>query len=121
MPYRSEYTHEQVLNDVWSCLRNGVKHGAHPFHTPVLANTKGDDPDLRTVVLRAKVRTPMNSKSQDTHHFCSERHVRYMDVQTFHMDVQTFHKLFNTSSKLGLAPLIRACNACRQGRPVLIS
>ena len=52
MPYQSEYTHERVLNDVWSCLREGVKHGTHPFHTPVLANTHGDDPDLRTVVLR---------------------------------------------------------------------
>lgn len=52
MPYQSEYTHEQVLSDVWSCLREGVKHGAHPFHTPVLATTNGDDPDLRTVVLR---------------------------------------------------------------------
>jgi pyridoxamine 5'-phosphate oxidase len=52
MPYQPEYTHQQVLNDVWSCLREGVKHGAHPFHTPVLATTNGNEPDLRTVVLR---------------------------------------------------------------------
>ena len=52
MPNQSEYTHEQVLSDVWASLREGVKHGAHPFHTPVLATTSGDDPDLRTLVLR---------------------------------------------------------------------
>ena len=52
MPIQAEYTHEQILNDIWSCLREGVNHGAHPFHTPVLANIIGDDPDLRTVVLR---------------------------------------------------------------------
>ena len=45
-------THEQILDSVWSGLREGVKHGAHPFHTPVLATTAGNEPDARTVVLR---------------------------------------------------------------------
>ena len=55
MPNQPEYTHEQVLNDVWSCLREGAKRGVHPFHTPVLATINGGDPDLRTVVLRQAV------------------------------------------------------------------
>jgi len=45
-------THESVLSDTWSRLREGVKYGVHPFHTPVLASVSGHKPDMRTVVLR---------------------------------------------------------------------
>ena len=52
MPDRCEMTYEDVLSDTWSGLREGVKYGVHPFHTPVLASVIGQDPDIRTVVLR---------------------------------------------------------------------
>ncbi len=48
----SEMTYANVLSDIWSSLREGVKHGVHPFHTPVLATAFEQDPDIRTVVLR---------------------------------------------------------------------
>ena len=48
----SEMTYANVLSDLWSSLREGAKHGVHPFHTPVLATVFGQDPDIRTVVLR---------------------------------------------------------------------
>jgi len=52
MPNHSEMTHAEVLSDIWFSLAEGVKHGTHPFHTPVLANVFEKDPDVRTVVLR---------------------------------------------------------------------
>lgn len=45
-------TRKQILSNVWSSLREGAAHGAHPFHTPVLATNAGNRPDVRTVVLR---------------------------------------------------------------------
>ena len=53
MPSHTEITHAKVLSDMWASLADGVKSGVHPFHTPVLANVFGHDPDLRTVVLRS--------------------------------------------------------------------
>jgi pyridoxamine 5'-phosphate oxidase len=75
----SEMTYANVLSDTWSSLREGVKHGVHPFHTPVLATVFGQDPDIRTVVLRhahekqrqlichTDVRSPKVSMMQKNH------------------------------------------------------
>lgn len=52
MPDDSLLTYDQILTSIWSDLREGANHGAHPFHTPVFATAAGDDPDVRTVVLR---------------------------------------------------------------------
>ena len=53
MQNETEITHENVLSNMWASLADGVQNGVHPFHTPVLANVLGHDPDLRTVVLRS--------------------------------------------------------------------
>lgn len=50
-----EYTNmtfNELLAGIWSSLRDGVEHGRHPFHTPALASASGQNPDIRTVVLR---------------------------------------------------------------------
>lgn len=48
----SKFTFDEILRGIWSSLRDGVKHGQHPYHTPVLASASEQNPDIRTVVLR---------------------------------------------------------------------
>ncbi len=46
------FTLQEIPAAVWHLLESGVRSGADPFHTPVLATQSNNGPAQRTVVLR---------------------------------------------------------------------
>ena len=45
-------TLDDVLNSSWRILHNGVRNFRHPFYRPILTTIDGNNPEVRTVILR---------------------------------------------------------------------
>lgn len=46
------HTLEDILDDIWTALADGLIHARDPFHTPTVGTIRDGAPQLRTVVLR---------------------------------------------------------------------
>ena len=45
-------TLNDILDDIWAALADGLIHARDPFHTPTVGTVRDGTPQLRTVVLR---------------------------------------------------------------------